>query len=346
MISLEEIESKFVSNDNKVINLKNLNISIGSNETIAIIGKTNADRTAIIRSLAFLDKPTSGSYKFEKFNFTELAGTRLVEARKYIGYVNLERTLLNSKNVLQNIASILIINNVPKNIWVNKANDIIAMLNLNNISSLYPNQLTKLQKVMVCIGRALIINPKLLLCDDITYGLESKSSIYIANKINDIKNKFNLSIVLATNDLELIKNTSDRVMVTNKGKIIESANAIKLFLNPRSTIGKEFIKAKARMDLPLSIRSKLKANDRSSKKESTAVVRCAFESSNNPEQILGEIIEQHSAKVNIISAHSEFISDSEINLMLIELESEFQNINKSISLLNENQVYTEVLGYV
>lgn len=346
MISLEEIESNYLSDSPTHFNLQNINLRVAPFEKIAVMGKPNSGKTALLRCINFIDQPRTGIVQFEQMNLTILSKKELNATRKNIGYVNQERTLINSKSIFNNVALPLKVAKLPNVEIMAKTSEALNMVKLIEKSNLRPQALSDIQKALVCIARAIVTKPKVLICDEISKGLDVKSSYYLINILQNIQKKYNLALIIASNDLELVKTLCDKVVIMDKGKIVEQNTTSNFIMKPESNVGKELIKAKSRIELPSGIRKKLKTDKNFNSDNCFVIARCTFTNKINTELIFSEIIEKFNNKINIISAHQEIFYNTNINIMYIEFSGSEQSVLKSLSLLNENDIYSEVLGYV
>lgn len=346
MISLEEIESCYLTDNHKQVNLKKINLRVESLEKLAIIGKPNSGKTSLLRCINYIDQPKTGIVQFDQMNLTILTKKELLDTRKQIGYVNQNKTLLKSKTVFNNVALPLKLMKISKQDIATYVNEVLSLVNLKEHANCYPKFLTNVQKTLTCLARALITNPKVLICDEITKGFDPRSSYQIIKVLQKIQIRYKLALILATNDLELIKSLCKKVIIIDEGKITEQNTTINFFTSPKTNIGKELIKAKARLELPFGIRKNLKINPNEDEENCSAVTRCSFKNKLNSEIIFSEVIEKFNNKINIISAHQESVDDLNINIMFTQFSGTKENVLKAISHLNENGIHTEVLGYV
>jgi len=346
MIVLEEVESNFNTADDLTIELRGINLSIDYGEAIAIIGKSNSEKTAILRCVSCLDKPKNGSIQLDNFNFSEFDQEQISQIKQNISFIDSNKTLLETKSAFENIALPLILKKIPLDEISRRINIVSKELKLIDKLPLKPQQLSKTSRTLVCIARAIITSPKLIVCDDITQGLDLKNSLLIAKTLQNVKINAKIAIILATNDLELIKVTCDKVFVIDKSNIVEKSNTEQFILNPTSYLGKEFIKAKSRLELPTSIRKQLEPEASDGYSENTLVIRCCFYQKANAEIVISKLIDKLDLKINILSAHQELINSCKLNIMLLELTGTKNRIIEATIQLNQNELFTEALGYV
>lgn len=346
MIVLEGIESQFETSDLLKIELKNINLSINGGEIIAVIGRSNIEKTALLRCISLLDTPDNGTIQFDGLSFSARNKSEFARIKHEISFIDKDKTLLNSKSVLENLSLPLTLQGIPIEEAERRIHAICKDLNIIDKLPLKPKQLTTYTNTLVCLARAIISHPRILVCDDLTNGLDLKSSIKIARILQKLKVSTDIAVILSTNDLELIKVACDKVIVLENSSITEKSLIENFILNPQSATGKEFIKAKARLELPISIRKNLELMPNDASAKNTLLVRSCFREGKNAERKIGDLINVLGIKVNILSGHQETIDGSIINLMLMEITGYNDRILETTNQLNLDEIYTEALGYV
>lgn len=239
--------------------LSNLTFSIQKGEIVGIIGHSGAGKTTLLRCLAGLEKPTSGKVKIEGKDIAHLPEKALIPLRQRIGLVFQHFNLLNSKNVLNNIALPLKIAGIPKAKRIEKAKELLELVGIPDKALNYPAQLSGGQKQRVGIARALAANPALLLCDEATSALDPETTRSIIELLLRINQKLKLTIVLITHEMSVIRLLADRVFVLQKGKIIEEGAVGQVFAHPQSETTQQLLQEE-QPALPQSISQNIHPN--------------------------------------------------------------------------------------
>lgn len=239
--------------------LSNLTFSIQKGEIVGIIGHSGAGKTTLLRCLAGLEKPTSGKVKIEGKDIAYLPEKALIPLRQRIGLVFQHFNLLNSKNVLNNIALPLKIAGIPKAKRIEKAKELLKLVGIPDKALNYPAQLSGGQKQRVGIARALAANPALLLCDEATSALDPETTRSIIELLLRINQKLKLTIVLITHEMSVIRLLADRVFVLQKGKIIEEGAVGQVFAHPQSETTQQLLQEE-QPALPQSISQNIHPN--------------------------------------------------------------------------------------
>ena len=200
--------------------LKNVNLVINKGEFIAITGPSGSGKSTLMHILGLLDQPTSGSYELDGHNVSQLRENTLAGIRnKKIGFVFQNFNLLSRTTALDNVALPLIYAGVGKTERLDQAEATLKHVRLGDKLNSFPNQLSGGQQQRVAIARALVTNPEVLLADEPTGNLDSKSGSDVLELFKNL-NKTNRTIILITHDLNIAKNAR-RIIHMKDGKIVK-----------------------------------------------------------------------------------------------------------------------------
>ncbi len=203
------------SGENKVIALRDINLSVEEGEFLIIMGPSGSGKSTLLHIIGCLDTPTKGEVYIEG---KEVSKMDLVKVRrKYIGFVFQQFNLIPNLNVYENVELPLIFSGVPKEKREKKVIEILERLGLSNRIYHYPNQLSGGQKQRVAIARALINNPKYILADEPTGNLDSKTGKEVMELFKEL-NEEGRTIILVTHDPNVAKYGS-RIVYIKDGKL-------------------------------------------------------------------------------------------------------------------------------
>ena len=222
--------------------LKSINLEINKGDIYGIIGFSGAGKSTLVRCINRLETPDQGQIFIGDKNITLLSKKELNEERKKIGMIFQTFNLFDSKTVFQNIEYPLkssLKNGVERK---ERVSELIDLVGLTEKSHDYPAQLSGGQKQRVGIARALANNPDVLLCDEATSALDPQTTIAILDLLIDIKEKFGLTIVMISHEVEVIKYACNNVAIIENGIIEEYGDAVTVLQNPKSNTGKIFTK--------------------------------------------------------------------------------------------------------
>ena len=217
IFKVENVSKVYGKGEAKVVALDNISLEIEEGEFIAIIGPSGSGKSTLLHIMAGLEKPTSGNIYFYGKNMNEMSKRKLtILRREKIGIIYQFYNLIPNLNVEENI--LLPIEFDRQKVDTEKLKNIMKFLNLENRKNHLPNELSGGQQQKVAIGRALMINPKIILADEPTGNLDTKSSNEIINLLKEASKKLKQTIIIITHNLEIAK-LADRIIKIEDGKI-------------------------------------------------------------------------------------------------------------------------------
>jgi putative ABC transport system ATP-binding protein len=229
IIHLEEIRKSYFMGKNALEILKGVSLNIHKNEYVALMGPSGSGKSTLMNILGCLDTPTGGKYVLNGQDVSKMDDNSLAEVRnKTIGFVFQQFNLLPRLTALENVALPLVYAGISKKIRQEKAMHVLDMVNLTQRSHHKPNELSGGQSQRVAIARALVNDPALILADEPTGNLDTKTSYEIMSIFGDIHSRGN-TVVLVTHE-EDIANHSKRIVRLRDG-IIESDRPTERMVN-------------------------------------------------------------------------------------------------------------------
>jgi putative ABC transport system ATP-binding protein len=218
LLQFSGVQLQYQNGQNLTEVIKGISFTINQNERLAIVGKSGSGKTSLLMLMAGLEKPTSGSIRFQDKELTSYTEDQLTDFRKQnIGIVFQSFYLIPSYTALENVALSLEIN-FQKNALI-QAEEILTDLGLKDRLHHFPSQLSGGEQQRVAIARAIINKPELILADEPTGNLDEENSQVIADLLFNVSQKYQKSLCLVTHDLELAKKC-DRLMKIDNGTII------------------------------------------------------------------------------------------------------------------------------
>lgn len=203
---------------NRVEALKNVNFSVEEGEYVAIMGESGSGKTTLLNILAALDKPTSGSVVLDGNNFAKIKESAVSEFRRdNLGFVFQDFNLLDTFSLEDNIYLPLVLAGKQYNEMRRRLEPIAVQLGINNLLKKYPYEVSGGQKQRAAVARALITNPKIILADEPTGALDSKSTDELLRLFSEI-NMNGQTILMVTHSVKAASN-ANRILFIKDGEV-------------------------------------------------------------------------------------------------------------------------------
>ena len=205
--------------DIKVRALDGLDFDIYKGEFVAIVGASGSGKSTLLNMLAGLEKPTKGEIEIGRVHIEKMTERQLVSFRREkVGFIFQAYNLLNTMNALENVALPLSFRGVSRRQRLKEARKYMDLVGVGDQAGHMPNQMSGGQQQRTSIGRAIIKNPDILLCDEPTGALDYNTSKEILKLIESINQKYGNTIIIVTHN-DAIKNMADRVITLRDGEI-------------------------------------------------------------------------------------------------------------------------------
>ena len=212
ILSLNKVSRSYFVRETLINVFSDIDIDIKKGEKVAIIGPSGSGKTSILNIAGLIERPNSGSVYVNNSEVDWKSDKKISNLRKKnIGYVFQFNNLLSDFTILENIAFPLIINGMQKNQAIEVASDFIKNVNLSDRGNNYPNQVSGGEQQRAAIARALINKPSLIIADEPTGNLDSKTAISVVSLFNELVDEYDCSLILATHNLG-IANLQDRLI--------------------------------------------------------------------------------------------------------------------------------------
>lgn len=213
------LSKTFNSSITQVIALKNVNISIKKGEFVAIVGPSGSGKSTLLNLLGALDRPSRGRVLIDGIDIFSLDDSDVARLRnKKIGFVFQSYNLINRTSVLRNIEIPSIIRGIPKEKRINRATNILKLLGIDDKADFKPGSLSGGEQQRVAIARSLMNNPSIILADEPTGNLDTKTGQEVFDLLKDLSHKYNRTIVMVTHNPELA-NATERSIYIRDGMI-------------------------------------------------------------------------------------------------------------------------------
>ena len=354
LIKIRNLVKKYkLNNGQELLAVNNVNLDIEQGDIYGIMGLSGAGKSTLIRLLNRLEEPTSGeifvkhevidkkgkkSLGYEDKNILNFNVRMLREYRKKTGMIFQHFNLLNSRNVAGNVAFPLEIAKWKKRDINKRVDELLEIVGLSDKKLNYPEQLSGGQKQRVAIARALANNPQLLLSDEATSALDPRTTNSILELLKDINQKFGITIILITHQMEVIKKICNKAAIMSDGEIIEKGETREIFLNPKTELAKEFVQNISHEEFRTEEEIK-------NREENTGKLRLRLKY--NEEQVnesyITQIIRKYDVEVNILGGFIDKVGDIIVGNLLIEISANEEKAKDIIEWLKENKIDLEVV---
>jgi D-methionine transport system ATP-binding protein len=340
LIEIRNLTKIYTAAEQQILALDDVSLTVEKGEIFGIIGLSGAGKSTLVRCVNMLERPTSGSIFVEGQEITALSNEELRTARQKIGMIFQHFNLLSSRTVFNNIMFPLEIAQVPKGEARERVQSLLEMVGLTDKADVYPVQLSGGQKQRVGIARALANRPSLLLSDEATSALDPQTTRSILGLLRDINRRLNLTILLITHDMGVIKEVCDRVAVIDNSKIVEIGDVLEVFSNPQTPTSRSFIGTVINREIP----EELLHRPNGSGNLSTRLVRVSFIGASAGEPIISSMIRQYDVEANILYGNIDRVQDTPFGNLALELIGSPDMIDSGLAYLRNRGLEIEVLS--
>ena len=340
MIVLSNVCKTFDSAQGRVIAVDDVNLAVKAGQIYGIIGYSGAGKSTLIRLLNGLETPTSGSIQVDGFDIAAAKSDQLRQARLKISMVFQHFNLLWSRTVSQNIAFSMQIAGVPKAQIKPRVAELVALVGLQGREEAYPSQLSGGQKQRVGIARALANNPGVLLCDEATSALDPQTTDSILDLLLDINRKLNLTIVLITHEMHVVRKICHRVAVMETGRIVEEGPVIDVFTRPQQPITQQFVKQVSQYQETEESFNPLLAQHLPG-----AIFKLTFVGVQTHQAVISDVILRYKVSINILHGKITQTLDGSFGELYIHANGNDLQIDSMLKSLKEQQIAAEVIKH-
>ena len=243
MIFLDNIAKRYQNQDNTWFSaVRPTTLRIEKGEIFGLMGYSGAGKSTLLRLINLLERPDQGSVQVGDQDLTKLSKDELRLARQKIGMVFQQFNLLSNRTVAENIAFPLEIAGWSKQDIEKRVDECLEIVHLSDRINHYPSQLSGGQKQRVGIARALASNPSVILADEPTSALDPSTTRSVLSCLKEINERFNVTIVIVTHEMSVIRNLCHRAALLNHGEIVEIVEVQDNKIHAQSAIGQELVR--------------------------------------------------------------------------------------------------------
>lgn len=340
MIVLRNISKIFDTGNVSLTAVDNVSLTVEQGQIYGIIGYSGAGKSTLIRLLNGLEKPTQGQVTVNGQDISSAKGEVLRQARLKISMVFQHFNLLWSRTVRENIAFSMQIAGVPKAKITARVDELIELVGLKGRENAWPSQLSGGQKQRVGIARALANNPDVLLCDEATSALDPQTTDQILDLLLDINRRFNLTIVLITHEMHVVRKICDRVAVMEEGKVVEEGDVLQVFTHPQKPITQQFIRQVSQYAEEEAFNPELTSE------LAGTVIKLTFTGHSTHKPVVGELTLRYGLPFNILHGKMTQTAHGVFGQLWLQVVATDEQLNNILADLQQSDIEGEVIKHV
>lgn len=343
MIEINRVNKVFYQGTKEIHALRDINLTIEQGTIFGVIGSSGAGKSTLIRCVNLLERPTSGHVIVDGIDLTQLSNQELTQARRKIGMIFQHFNLLSSRTVFDNIALPLELAGTSKAGIKAKVDELLELVGLADKSETYPSNLSGGQKQRVAIARALASDPKVLLCDEATSALDPATTQSILTLLKEINRKLELTILLITHEMDVVKSICSEVAIIGDGELVEKGPVGDIFAHPKTELARDFIRSTLDLSIPEDYRARMVETRIAN---SYPLIRLEFTGASVDAPLISQVAREFNIDISILSSDMDYAGGVKFGLMLAEFFGTEQAAEQAINFLRDHKVNVEVLGYV
>ncbi|PAV25125.1 methionine ABC transporter ATP-binding protein [Tamilnaduibacter salinus] len=334
MIELIDVEKSYEVDGRAVPALKPTRLEIANGEVFGIVGHSGAGKSTLVRLINRLEAPSGGRVVIDGEDVTGYGDEDLRAFRRKVGMIFQHFNLLFSKTVADNIAFPMKLAGIYSRAEIReRVDELLQRVGLTDQARKYPAQLSGGQKQRVGIARALACRPSILLCDEATSALDPQTTQSVLRLLADINRELNLTIVLITHEMDVVRRVCDRVAVMDAGEVVESGPVTDVFLHPQHTTSREFVFESEQVDEDEMQEDFARARGR--------ILRLTFQGESTYEPLLGSVARESGVDFSILSGRIDRIKETPYGQLTLSLVG--GDLNAALAALDRADVHVEVL---
>ena len=244
LIRLENLVKIYDTGAIKVLGLKKINLTIERGEFVAIMGHSGSGKSTLMNILGCLDRPTLGHYFLDGEDTSAMTPDALSDIRnRKIGFVFQSFNLISRTSALKNVELPMTYARIPKARRTARAKELLERVGLGARKEHMPNELSGGQRQRVSIAAAVIARPRLVVADEPVSALDVTIQAQILRLLVDLRREYDLSYLFISHDLNVIYQLCSRVLVMQKGQIVEENTVDELFAHPQHPYTRQLLEA-------------------------------------------------------------------------------------------------------
>lgn len=252
-VSFHKVDKVFGDAKQPIRALDEVSFDVPDGSIYGVVGTSGAGKSTLIRTVNGLETASSGTVRVLGTEPARLRPSGLRGLRRQVSMVFQHYNLLRSKTVAENVAMPLMLSNTPQREIRDRVHEVLTVVGLADRADHRPAQLSGGQRQRVGIARALVTNPKLLLCDEPTSALDPLTTAQILELIVKINDELGVTVLIITHQMDVIARIAEFVAVLEDGRVIEQGRVEEIFAHPSADLTRRFVQTVVPQRLPDAI---------------------------------------------------------------------------------------------
>ena len=338
-IVLENLKKTYGSGGFAITAVNNISLSVPENTIFGIIGKSGAGKSSLVRLVSLLEKPDEGAVYYGDKRVDNLSSKELIMQRRKIGMIFQNFNLFSSRTASRNVAYPLEICHTPKDQINERVKEMLELVGLSDRADAPVSTLSGGQKQRIAIARALATRPEILFCDEATSALDPQTTKSILSLIRDIQKKMNLTVVMITHQMEVVRDACDHVAVIEAGRVVEQGTVEDIFSHPQTATTRDF----------LSHLGQDSGNGGSGDNDGKLLrwselggkYTLRFQGDKTDKPILGELCRRFNIELNLRGGGIQHLTTQDVGTMVTDITGDAEEVKKAVKFLEEQGVIVE-----
>lgn len=328
MIQFKQIYKTYLRNGVETEALIDVNLQIEQGDIFGVIGYSGAGKSTLIRLVNDIESPSQGKVFVDGRDLSTYTPKELRLAKKNIGMIFQHFNLLETKTVAENIALPLRLSGKHTKAEIDqRIDELLQFVELPDKKHSFPRELSGGQKQRIGIARALVNNPKILLCDEATSALDPQTTIAILDLLKKINKEQGVTIMMVTHQMEVVEYLCNKVAVMEKGRVIETGRTIDVFGNPEQATTKSFVRTIIGDSIPERVLQNLDDPTLAD------IYRFEFLGRSAQEPVINELILKGEVVINILFANMIEIEGNILGSTFVQMKGAPQKVEEAIAYL-------------
>lgn len=333
MIRFENVSVSFPQKNGELHAVNNVSLDIAKGQIYGLVGASGAGKSTLLRTVNLLEQPTLGKVFVNGEEINHLRGEALRRHRQNIGIIFQHFNLAANKTVRKNVEFPLKAANVPKAKIKERVDELLELVGLRDKSEEYPAKLSGGQKQRVGIARALANNANILLCDEATSALDPETTISILKLLEDINQKYGITIIMITHEIDVVKMICHEMAVMKNGSVVESGKVIDIVSNPKNEFTRKLISNSQNYDLPSEIIAQFGEKN---------IIKITYLGSDATEPILSNAIKTNNVDISILHGKIDYINHVPVGTLIVSVKGESKDVANAIDYIASKTLRVEV----